>query len=428
MTADHPTAVGLQAVRAGRLVDAEAGEVLLDRTIVVRDGRVEAILPPGSDLPDAARVVDLAGHTVLPGLIDGHSHLVGDLDYRDVPAVGMTASREVLVGVRNARATLRAGFTTVRDLGTFRAFLDLELRDAIDDGLIEGPRMQAAGAYVTAPGGGGEVSGLAGIEVPPEMRVGLVRTPDEVRRVVGLLCDRGADIIKVIATGAVLTQGTEPGRIELDGPLLEAAVETAGALGRFVAAHAHGTAGIKLAARAGVRSIEHGSLIDDEGIALLAERGTFLVADIYDGDWIAAEGARSGWPAETMRKNEEITEAQRVGFRKAVAAGVRIAYGTDSGVYPHGLNAIQLPYMVRFGMTPLGAIQAATIVAAEMMGWADRVGSLGVGRHADLVAVPGDPLAAADGSGLESLMRPAFVMKGGAVVLDERGVSGRSPG
>ena len=345
-----------------------------------------------------------------------------------MPSIGVTAANELLMGVRNARDTLRAGFTTVRDLGTFRAFLDLELRDAIDAGWFEGPRIQAAGAFVTVPGGGGEVTGDPSVDVPAEMRVGLVRTPDDVRRVVGLLCDRGVDVIKVIATGAVLTVGTEPGVVELDEPMLRAAVETAAARGRFVAAHAHGAEGIRIAALAGVRTIEHGSLLDDEGIELLVRLGTYFVADVYNGDWIAAEGARAGWPAETMRKNEETTDAQRTAFRKAVGAGVRIAFGTDSGVYPHGMNAIQLGYMVRFGMTPLQAVQAATSVAAEAMGWSDRVGALAPGRSADLVAIPGDPLAAPDGSGVAAFLAPALVMKGGVVVRDDRAsVLGVSP-
>jgi imidazolonepropionase-like amidohydrolase len=258
------------------------------------------------------------------------------------------------------------------------------------------------------------------VEVPAEMRVGLVRTPEDVRRVVTLLCDRGVDVVKVIATGAVLTVGTEPGEVELDGPMLQAAVETAGARGRFVAAHAHGAEGIRVAARAGVRTVEHGSLLDDDGIDLLVRLGTYLVADVYNGDWIATEGARAGWPAETMRKNDETTEAQRSAFGKAVAAGVRVAFGTDSGVYPHGMNAIQLGYMVRYGMTPLQAIRAATAVAAEAMGWSDRVGALVAGRFADLVAVPGDPLAAPDGSGLAAFLAPTLVMKGGVVVRDDR--------
>ena len=411
------------AVRAGRLVDVVAGALLPDVILLIRAERVEAIVAGDSPVPDGADLIDLTGHTVMPGLIDGHSHLIGDLEYADVPAIGMTAEREILVGVHNAAVTLRAGVTSVRDVGTFRAFLDLELRDAIEDGLVAGPRMQGAGAYVTIPGGAGEVTGLPGSEVPPEMRFGLVRTPADVRRVVDAICDRGADLIKVLATGAVLTRGTEPGRVELDRPMLDAAVEAATARGRYVAAHAHGAEGIKLAVRAGVRSIEHGSLMDDEAIALMVEHGTYLVADIYNGDWIAAEGLRGGWPAETMRKNDETTEAQRVGFRKAVAAGVRVAFGTDSGVYPHGTNAIQLPLMVRHGMTPLGAVRAATVVAAEMMGWADRVGTLSVGHYADLLAVPGDPFEAADGTGLAALQDPTLVMKGGSVVRDDRRLS-----
>jgi imidazolonepropionase-like amidohydrolase len=266
------------------------------------------------------------------------------------------------------------------------------------------------------------VAGLASdVTLPADLEFGVVTTPEQVRHKVRALVAGGADVIKLIVTGAVLTRGTKPGVIELDEPIVRATVEEADRLGVFVAAHAHGAEGIRMAARAGVRSIEHGSLLDDEGIELLVRLGTYLVADVYNGDWIAAEGARAGWPAETMAKNEETTEAQRSAFRKAVAAGVRIAYGTDSGVYPHGRNAIQLGYMVRYGMTPLAAIRSATVVAAELMGWQDRVGSLTPGRYADLLAVPGDPFAAEDGSGLDSLMAPALVMKGGAIVHDRRG-------
>ena len=285
--------------------------------------------------------------------------------------------------------------------------------------------MQAAGAYVTAPGGGGEVTGLDGVDVPPEMRVGVVRTPDDVRRVVGLLCDRGADVIKVIATGAVLTRGTEPGRVELDGPMLEAAVQAAAARGRFVAAHAHGSRGdqARRAAPASARSSTDRS-IDDEGIALLVEHGTYLVADLYDGDWIADGGRRgpAGRPTRCARTRRR-PRPSGAGFRQAVVGRRQIAYGTDSGVYPHGRNAIQLPYLVRHGMTPLEAIRAATIVSGRMMGWDDRVGSLEAGRYADLVAVAGDPLAAADGSGLEAFREPVVVMKGGSIVRDDRATS-----
>ncbi len=250
-----------------------------------------------------------------------------------------SAAQEAFSGVRNARATLLAGFTTVRDIGTYRAFVDAALRDAIDDGTVVGPRMAVAGAYVTVTSGAGEVTGAApDVVVPPEFRFGVANTADEVRERVRALLNGGADFIKILATGAVLTRGTKPGVSEYTEAELHAAVEQAAEYGTFVAAHAHGAEGIKRAVRAGVRSIEHGSLIDDEGIALMKERGTWLVADIYNGDYIATIGKEQKWPAEFLRKNEETTEAQRAGFRKAVAAGVKIAYGTDSGVYPHGLQ------------------------------------------------------------------------------------------
>jgi imidazolonepropionase-like amidohydrolase len=319
-----------------------------------------------------------------------------------------------MTGVRNARATLEAGFTTVRDVGTYRAFVDGALRDAIDAGWLPGPRMQCAGAYITSPGGGGEVTGLArDITLPADLRFGVVRSPAEARQRVRELVAGGADLVKLIVTGAVLTRGTRPDVVELDEPTVRAAVEEASAHGVFVAAHAHGTEGIKVAIRAGVRSVEHGSLIDDEGIAMLADTGTYWVADLYDGDWIQEVGTRDGWPAETLEKNRQTTDAQREGFRKAVAAGVRLAYGTDSGVYPHGLNARQLPYLVRYGMTALEALRSATIVAAELMGWGDRVGRVAPGYAADLIAVAGDPLA-----DVGVLADVPIVMKGGIVVKD----------
>lgn len=305
-----------------------------------------------------------------------------------------------------------AGFTTVRDVGTFRAFVDVALRDAIDAGWVAGPRMQCAGAYVTVSSGGGDIPPVApDVEVPRELRFGVADSADEVRRVVREILHRGADFIKLIATGAVLTRGTDPGAPEFGEDEIRAAVEEAALYRTFVAAHAHGAEGIKRAVRAGVRSIEHGSLIDDEAIEMMAERGTYLVADIYCGDHIAEEGRRRGWPAETLRKNEETTEVQREGFEKAVKAGVKIAFGTDSGVYPHGWNARQLPYMVRYGMTSMQALQSATIVAAELMGWEDRIGSVEPGMLADLVASEGDAL-----EDVARFTDVSFVMKGGLVL------------
>jgi imidazolonepropionase-like amidohydrolase len=251
------------------------------------------------------------------------------------------------------------------------------------------------------------------------MRAGVANSRDEVRRRVRELLHGGADFIKILATGAVLTRGSVPGAPEYTEDELRAAVEEAALYGARVTAHAHGAEGIKRAVRAGVQSIEHGSLIDDEGIRLMKDKGAVLVADIYNGDYIATEGRRLGWPEEFLRKNDETTGAQREGFRKAVAAGVKVAYGTDAGVYPHGLNARQLPYMVRHGLTPMQALQSATIRAAETIGWEDRVGAVSPGRFADLVAVAGDPL-----EDVGRLSDVVFVMKGGVVFKGLDGVNG----
>jgi imidazolonepropionase-like amidohydrolase len=411
----YPPSVAGQwtVIATSRLLDVEAGRWEPDRRLLVRpDGRIEAILGPGESAPADAPLIDLADGWALPGLIDAHSHLVGELEYAGVPASTTSAAQEAMTGVRNARTTLAAGFTTVRDVGTFRAFVDVALRDAIDAGWTPGPRMQCAGAYITCPGGGGDVTGLpAGTVIDDDLRLGVVRSVADVRDRVVRLIDGGATVIKLIVTGAVLTRGTQPGVIELDAAMVSAAVEEAGRRGVHVAAHAHGTEGIKQAIRCGVRSVEHASLIDDEGIELMVRHGTWLVADVYDGDWIAEEGARAGWPAETLAKNEATTAAQRDGFAKAVQAGVRIAFGTDSGVYPHGRNAIQFGYQVRLGQTPLDAIRSATVAAATLMGWDDRVGTLRPGRFADLVVVAADPL-----QDVEVLRTPRSVLKGGVPV------------
>jgi imidazolonepropionase-like amidohydrolase len=403
---------GLVAIRAGRLVDVDRGEVRRDQVVIVRGERIMAVQPASARLPAGARVIDLGRYTVVPGLIDCHSHLVGEATAADVlQPLERTETQEAMSGVRNARATLLAGFTTVRDVGTYRAFVDVGLREAIDDGTVIGPRMEVAGAYVTVSTGGGELVGAApDVTLPLSYRFGVANSVDQVRERVRAILNGGADFIKIIATGAVLTRGTKPGVAEFTEDEIRAAVEQAAQYGTFVAAHAHGAEGIKRAVRAGVRSIEHGSLLDDEGIALMKQHGTWLVADIWNGDYIDSVGKEQHWPADILRKNAETTETQRAGFRKAVAAGVKIAYGTDSGVYPHGMNAMQLPYMVKYGLTPMQAVQSATIRAAELMGWEDRVGSIAPGKYADLIAVEGDALA-----DLRSFMRVGFVMKGGVV-------------
>ena len=382
-------------IRAGHVLDVDTGRMLAGRDILVRDGRVASIAASADDVDPGLRVLDWSTLTVVPGLMDMHTHLADEGPYGD-PATPLrsNAARDAFIGARNARATLQAGFTTVRDVGVYRGFADVQLRDAINAGLVPGPRMFVAGTYVTVTGGGGEITGLpAGTEVPAIFRRGVADNEAEVRRRVNEILDAGADFIKVIATGAVLADGTEPGQSEYTEAEIRAAVEEAGRRGRFVAAHAHGAEGIKRAVRAGARSIEHGSLMDDEAIKMIKLHGTFLVADIYNGDYIDSVGRRDGWSAEILRKNLDTTEAQREGFRKAVAAGVNIAYGTDSGVYPHGDNARQFAYMVRYGMTPLQAIRAATLESARLLRKETELGSITPGKLADLVALACDPLA-----------------------------------
>jgi len=279
--------------------------------------------------------------------------------------------------------------------------------------------MICAGTFVSRPGGGGDITGLAidvDQAVPRELRFGICSGPDRLRALVSEIRSRGATMIKVIATGAVLTSGTNPGAPEFTEDELRAIVEEATTAGVFVAAHAHGAEGIKRAVRAGVRSVEHGSLMDDEAIAMLADTGTWLVADLYDGDYINEEGPRLGYDEETLRKSQDTTEAQRQGFEKCVTAGVKLAFGTDAGVFPHKDAGRQFAYLTRHGLTPLEAIRTATVHAAEMIGWNGAVGTLAPGARADLIGVQGNPLE--DVSLLESV---TWVMKGGVALAPEGG-------
>ena len=403
-------------IRPRLLLDVVSGELLADRAVLVDGDRIAQVTRVGEAAAEGPIVVDLPDHTLLPGLIDCHAHLVGEPDDGQGYAglLTRTGAQEALSGARNARDTLRAGFTTVRDVGTLRAFVDVALRDAINAGWLPGPRMRVAGAYVTCSGGGGDITGLApdvDAVVPYELRVGVVNSADDVRRAVRRVLQGGADLVKLIATGAVMTPGGVPGAAELTEEQIRVAVEEASAYGADVAAHAHGAEGIKRAVRGGVRSIEHGSLIDDEAVRMMAAAGTFLVADIYCGDYIAEVGRRQGWRADVLAKNDQTTLAQREGFTKCLQAGVRIAFGTDSGIYPHGLNARQFAYHVRCGQSTLEAIRSATLHAAELLRWDDRIGRIQAGYLADMIAVPGNPL-----HDIRLLEHPVFVLKDGALV------------
>lgn len=399
-------------VETGKLIDVQAGTVVVGQCVSITAAKITAVAPCGST-PVGAKRLDWSAYTVVPGLIDLHTHLADAGQSADLALPMKTSpSSTALIGAHNARLTLDAGFTSVRDVGTYRGLTDVVLRDAINAGHVPGPRMFVAGAYITIPKGGGELNGVVPHEdLPSDMRLGIASTPKEAAAKTAFLIGQGADFIKTIATGAVLAIGTEPGDPELTEDQLRAVVDTAKAKGIFVTAHAHGAVGIKNAIRAGVRSIEHASLIDDDALAMAKAAGTWLVMDIYNGDYIDEIGTKEGWPEEYLRKNRETTDVQRAGFVKAVKTDVKLAYGTDSGVYPHGQNAKQFVYMVRYGMTPMQAIQSATVRAAELLGKDEELGSISPGRFADLVAVADDPLV--DISALENV---AHVMKGGIVV------------
>src|SRR5438093_7307025 len=365
-------------IKAGRLIDPYSGAVLTSQVIVIRDKKIEAV---GRDtaIPADAKVIDLSSMTVLPGLIDCHTHLAdGPTDDGDpFSQLKKTAAQVAFQSVPNARKMLESGFTTVRDVGVYRALNDVAMRDAIAKGFIIGPRMYVAGAYITITGGAGAMTGLApDIQLPWDLHYGEANSPWEVRQKVRLLAHRGADHIKILSTGAVLTHGSNPKSIEFTPEELQAAVDEARNFGLRVEAHAHAPEGIKNAIRAGVASIEHATLIDDEGIALAKEHGTYLDMDIYDEECIQDAAKENKTPADFLEHDRDLGEIQRRNFTKAVRAGVKMSFGTDAGVCPHGINARQFAFMVKFGMTPMQAIQSATSNAADLLGKSNLLGSL----------------------------------------------------
>ncbi|HLO19789.1 MAG TPA: amidohydrolase family protein [Sphingomicrobium sp.] len=412
--AASPVAAATVDVHAGRVIDPVKAIVLSDQRVRIVDGRIAAVMPwRASDGPAA---IDWSAYTVLPGLIDLHTHLAdGAIDANGSdPAEPLKHSEAdtILKGAVAARIELRSGFTTVRDVGVYRGLTDVALRDAINAGEVEGPRMFVAGGYITVPGGGGEINALApDVPVPEAFRMGEVHNPAEARDRARYFLDHGADFIKLIATGAVLAIGGIPGALELSPEEMKAACDEAKMHGSYCIAHAHGAEGIKAAIRAGARTIEHASYLDAEGIELAKKYGVWLDMDIYNGDWINDVGVKQGWPAEYLRKNVETTDVQRRGFAAAVKAGAKMTFGTDAGVYMYGLGARQFAYMVRYGMTPMQAIQSATSEAARALGKEGQVGSVSPGAYGDLVAVSGDPL-----TDIRTLEHAEGVIKDGAVV------------
>ena len=401
----------ITAIRAGKLIDPDSGTVLTDQIILIRDSRIEKV-GKALDIPAGATVIDLTKMTVLPGLIDCHTHLAdGAHDGEPMGQFKKTAAQVALESVPNARAMLESGFTTVRDVGAYRALGDVALRDAINRGDIIGPRMYVAGAYLTITGGAGAATGLApDIQLPWDLRYGEANSPWEVRKVVRQLAHDGVDHIKTLSSGAVLTHGSNPKSQEFTLEELQAAVDEAGHFGLRVAAHAHSPDGIKNAIRAGVASIEHATMIDDEGIALAKQHGTYLDMDIYDEECIQEGGKKGNVPKDFLEHDAQLGQLQRDNFRKAVSAGVKMAFGTDAGVCPYGTSGKQFVFMVKYGMTPMQAIQAATSNAADLLGYASELGSIKPGKYADIIAVPGDPLA-----DIQLLEDVKFVMKDGKI-------------
>jgi imidazolonepropionase-like amidohydrolase len=398
------------AIKAGKLIDPKSGTTLSNQIILVENSKVTEV---GRDLriPKDAKVIDLSREFVLPGLIDCHTHLMDETEIDPVVELRTTAAEKAYAAIPHARRTLEAGFTTVRDVGTYRALLDVALRDAIARGDVIGPRMFCVGAYITTSQGGGALTGFApDVVLPAEFQFGKADGPIEVRKRVRELASRGVDLIKIIATGAVLTHGSNPGAEEFTFEEMKAAVDEAQKFGLKVAAHAHGTQGIKDAVRAGVASIEHGTYLDDEAIAMMKERGTYLVADIYDDDFIIGEGKLRGMPKDFLDHEAAVGRTQRENFARAAKAGVKMAFGTDAGVFPHGQNARQFAYMVKLGLSPMQAIQSATTNAADLIGKPEQIGQLAPGMKADIIAVTEDPT-----KNVAALEKINFVMKDGAV-------------
>ncbi len=401
------------AIKAGRLVDVSSQTVRKNMVILVTGKNITWVKPVSqAKIPQNARVIDLGNFTVLPGLIDSHVHLTGQLEKNwRYKVFEESAPFVALKSVQFARRTLEAGFTTCRNVGADE-FVDVALRDAINKGYVEGPRLLVATHAIGITGGHCDLNGFRPdvFGGPRDYRTGVADGPDEVRKAVRYAVKNGADVIKTCATGGVLSSGDGVGATQYSLEELKVLVEEATKAGRKVAAHAHGTEGIKLAVRAGVTSIEHGSILDEEAVDLMLQHHTFLVPTLYVGDAVLRMAKAGKMPEFARRKAAQIVPLMHKSFRLALKKGVKIAFGTDAGVFPHGQNAREFAVMVREGMTPMQAIISATQTAAELLGLSDKIGSLEAGKLADIVAVPGNPL-----KDIRAMEKVAFVMKAGVL-------------
>jgi len=398
-------------VRAGRVLDVRTGQMRANQAIVIEGEKIVQIIA-SSEVKAAAgdTTIDLPDATLLPGLIDAHTHLTFDLSSLGYQGLAISTAREALHGARNARLTLEAGFTTVRNLGA-KDYADIALRDAINEGDAIGPRILASGPALGITGGHCDENLL-----PPAFHHGGEGVADGVEAVqhkVREVIKYGADVIKICATGGVLSKGDDPNASQYTLEEMKAIVADAHRLGRRVAAHAHGAEGVRWASEAGVDSIEHGHLMDDASIAALKKNGTYLVPTLFLTEYMQANLERSNVPEFSKQKMRDVAAAAQINVKKAISAGVKVAFGTDAAVYPHGLNAGEFHVYVKLGMTPLAAIQTATINAADLLGWTKSVGTVEVGKWADLIAVDGDPT-----KDVTTLEHVKFVMKGGTVYRD----------
>jgi imidazolonepropionase-like amidohydrolase len=405
-------------IRAGRLFDGTTDTVRESVVIVVVGDRIKSVGDAKAvSIPAGSTVIDLSRTTVLPGLIDCHTHLGARADrYDEIYNFKDTPFQSAFAAVVNAQKTLEAGFTSVRDVGS-APFLAVDLRNSINEGLVPGPRVVASGPGISITAGHGDLNNFSPqtrvTMFPEERDFQIADGVDQIRHVVRAQVKYSVDVIKILATGGVLSKGDSPGAPQFTPEELKAAADEAHMAGRKIAAHAHGTQGIKNAILAGIDSIEHASLIDDEGIRLSKEHGVYLVMDIYNDDYILGKAIEFGLPKENVDKEKAIGRQQRENFARAVKGGAKMAFGTDAGVYPHGDNAKQFFYMVKYGMTPAQAIHAATNNAADLIGRGKDVGTVEAGKYADLIAVSSDPL-----QDVRALENVGFVMKGGVVYKD----------